>query len=76
MTQEEINTTEWQEPSNWSRPRWLGLYFSKKDNRAWVPKPVPLTGWTVNLAQPAGALSFLAIIGILILLIALLAFVA
>lgn len=76
MSQEEINTTEWREPSNWAQPRWLGLYFSKKDTRTWVPKPAPLTGWTVNLAQPGGALSFVGIIGVVIVLVGFIAFAA
>jgi hypothetical protein len=32
-----------------------GLYFSKKDTRAWVPKSIPWTGWTLNLGTRAGA---------------------
>ncbi|RUO30832.1 hypothetical protein CWE12_06230 [Aliidiomarina sedimenti] len=56
MSQEEINQNEWKRSENWSRPRWLGLYFSKKDTRSWVPKQVPALGWTLNLGQPKGAL--------------------
>jgi hypothetical protein len=37
MHQTEINKTEWSNPENWS----VGLYFSKKDSRTWVPKRIP-----------------------------------
>lgn len=72
MTQDDINQAEWDDPANWSPPRWLGIYFSKTDTRNWVPKPIPILGWTVNLGRPGGvawglgilaaaiALSFLA----------------
>jgi uncharacterized membrane protein len=51
MSQEEINEAEWNNPDNWSK----GLYFSKKDNRVWVPKQIRSLGWTVNLGQGKGA---------------------
>ena len=54
MTQDEINRAEWQNPHNWSDPI-IGLYFSKRDTRTWVPKRNPKMGWTLNLAHPAGA---------------------
>ncbi len=62
MTQEEINSAEWKDPLNWAYPRWLGIYFSKKDTRSWVPKPTPVLGWTVNLGQPKGVAWGLGII--------------
>lgn len=62
MTQEEINSQEWHDESNWSRPLWLGIYFSKKDTRSWVPKIIPKLGWTVNLGNLAGAIWFIGII--------------
>lgn len=67
MTQDEINSKEWNDPSNWSRPLWLGIYFSKKDTRSWVPKIVPKLGWTVNLGNPAGAAWFVGIMAAAIL---------
>ena len=61
MSQQHVNQAEWENPGNWS-DRYLGLYFSKRDSRIWVPKPVRLLGWTVNLAHPAGALLFTGIL--------------
>lgn len=61
MSQQAINEREWRDPANWSAPRWLGFYFSKRDSRAWVPKAVPAFGWTPNLAHPRGAASLLLI---------------
>ncbi len=52
MNQREINQREWENSENWS----VGVYFSKKDTRTWVPKSIPWTGWTLNLATTAGAL--------------------
>ncbi len=67
-----INTAEWNDPRNWTGPKWLSVYFSKPDSRAWVPKQIPAFGWTVNLGNPRGAFALLTIVGaILIALIAL-----
>ncbi|MBS3797095.1 DUF5808 domain-containing protein [Pseudoalteromonas sp. BDTF-M6] len=68
MTQDEINQAEWSNDDNWTRLKWMGLYFSKKDSRAWVPKPYPILGWTVNLANPGGVLSLSSIIAMLMLI--------
>jgi uncharacterized membrane protein len=54
MTQDEINRAEWENPANWSDSV-VGIYFSKRDTRTWVPKRVPAFGWTLNLAHSAGA---------------------
>jgi len=54
LTQVEINRREWRDPDNWSGPKWLSIYFSKKDSRTWVPKQIPSMGWTVNLGTKAG----------------------
>ena len=54
MTQDEINQAEWADPDNWS-DRIVGLYFSKRNTRTWVPKRIPWMGFTLNLAKPAGA---------------------
>jgi uncharacterized membrane protein len=54
MTQDQINQAEWDNPANWSDTV-VGIYFSKRDSRIWVPKRVPSFGWTLNLAHPAGA---------------------
>lgn len=62
MNQQDINTQEWNDPANWSRKAWLGVYFSKRDSRVWVRKPVPALGWTVNFAQPRGGAMVVAVI--------------
>ena len=60
--QKSINSAEWSNPDNWGGPRWISVYFSKKDSRTWVPKRIPWMGWTVNLAKTSGVLTFLLII--------------
>ena len=62
MDQEQINQAEWENPANWSGPRWLALYFSKTDTRTLVPKRIPLMGWTVNLGRTGGMLLLLAVL--------------
>ena len=62
MNQRDLNAQEWNNPANWSRKQWLGVHFSKRDTRVWVPKPLPASGWTLNFAQPRGAAIVLAII--------------
>lgn len=54
MIQDQINEAEWGNPANWSDSV-VGVYFSKRDSRVWVPKRVPAWGWTINLGHPAGA---------------------
>ena len=54
MTQDEINRAEWGNPANWSDTL-VGIYFSKRDTRVWVPKRRPTWGWTLNLGNPAAA---------------------
>ena len=49
----------WNNPANWSHRGIFGVYFSKQDNRVWVPKANARLGWTFNLARPAGALLFM-----------------
>jgi uncharacterized membrane protein len=53
-TQAEIDREEWENPENWSASV-VGIYFSKKDSRVWVPKRIPSFGWTLNLAHPVAA---------------------
>jgi uncharacterized membrane protein len=60
--QKSINRAEWSNPDNWGGPRWISVYFSKKDSRTWVPKQIPWMGWTLNLAKTAGVVTFLLII--------------
>lgn len=54
VMQDEVNREEWANPANWSDAI-VGLYFSKRDTRVWVPKRRPGLGWTLNLGHPAGA---------------------
>ena len=71
MDQRQINQAEWENPQNWSGPKWLCAYFSKNDSRTWVPKRTPGMGWTVNLGKTAGVLwltGFLVGIPLLIIL--------
>lgn len=62
VDQKTINSAEWSNPDNWGGPRWISLYFSKKDSRTWVPRQIPWMGWTLNLAKTSGVLTFLLII--------------
>ena len=56
MDQADTNRTEWQNPENWGGPVWMSVYFSKRDDRVWVPKQIPWMGFTLNLAHTAGVL--------------------
>jgi len=70
MDQKAINQAEWENPENWSGPKLLSVYFSKKDTRTWVPKQIPAMGWTVNLGKSAGVFWLVGIlIGILLFII-------
>lgn len=62
MSQHEINQSEWKNPANWGGPKLISVYFSKRDSRTWVPKQIPWTGWTVNLAKTAGVLWYFGIV--------------
>jgi uncharacterized membrane protein len=52
---DEIEQAEWANPDNWGDGP-MGLYFSKRDRRLWVPKRQPGIGWTLNLAHRAAGL--------------------
>ncbi|MHC5036632.1 MAG: DUF5808 domain-containing protein [Planctomycetota bacterium] len=55
MDQRVLNKQEWERDENWtSGTRLLAVYFSHKDSRTWVPKRIPGSGWTLNLAKRAG----------------------
>ncbi|HOX56891.1 MAG TPA: DUF5808 domain-containing protein [Candidatus Paceibacterota bacterium] len=70
MDQETINQAEWRNPDNWSGPKWLSVYFSKRDSRVWVPEQIPALGWTVNLGRPGGvAWLFAVIVGLPLLVL-------
>jgi len=61
-----INESEWRNPQNWTGPKWLSVYFSKRDARAWVQKQIPAFGHTVNLGNPFGAFCLFAIVAAII----------
>jgi len=50
MTQTELNDAEWRNPDNW-HGGWVGIYVRRRDTRVWVPKRVPVMGWTLNMGQ-------------------------
>ena len=60
MDQDQINHLEWKNPNNWSGPTWRSLYFSKRDSRIFVPKQMPVMGWTLNLGRGWRVLLLLA----------------
>jgi len=69
--QEQINKAEWENPDNWTGPKWLSVYFSKRDSRVWVPKQIPGLGWTINLGHPGSvAWLFVIIFGLPLLILA------
>jgi uncharacterized membrane protein len=63
MTQDEINRAEWENPERWSDAI-VGVYFSKRDSRVWVPKRRPGFGWTLNLGRPAAAWWLVALLAL------------
>lgn len=70
MDQDRINQAEWENPDNWSGPRWLGVYCSRTDTRVVVPKRIPVMGWTVNLGRKAGVVVLLGtLVGIALLVV-------
>lgn len=66
--QEHINQQEWNNPDNWTGPRWMSLYFSKKDNRTFVPKQIAWMGWTINLGNTTSYYWLIGVFSALILL--------
>ncbi|HTG43990.1 MAG TPA: DUF5808 domain-containing protein [Verrucomicrobiae bacterium] len=72
MNQRETNEREWADEDNWSGPKWLSLYFSKKDSRLWVPKQIRAMGWTINLGHRNGVFLFLTLLAGLLLSVILL----
>ncbi len=67
MKHHTIEQQEWNNPDNWSRKAWLGLYFSKRDPRLFVRKPLTALGWTMNFARPAAAIFFMGIVLVVVL---------
>lgn len=68
MDQKAINQAEWSNPDNWGGPRWISVYFSKKDSRTWVPKQIPWMGITLNLAKTSGVVMLLLILVLLFMI--------
>ena len=62
MNTKEMNINEWNNANNWSRMGLFGVYFSKADTRAIVPKATPVFGWTLNFGHPYAVLSLAALI--------------
>ena len=58
MSQGKINQAQWEHADNWSGPKWLCMYFSKKDSRTIVPKKIKAMGWTINFGSPSGVYWF------------------
>jgi uncharacterized membrane protein len=69
MNTQEINRSEWNNANNWSRMGLFGIYFSKKDSRAIVPKATPAFGWTLNFGHRNSVLSLVAIIVLPVLMV-------
>lgn len=63
MTQSQINQAEWENPDNWTAPKGMVVYFSKKDTRTWVPKQKPWQGSTLNLGQKSGVRWLIGLFG-------------
>ena len=62
MDQRSINSAEWENPDNWTGPKWLSIYSSPQDTRVWVPKQIPALGWTINVAHRKGKLWLAAVL--------------
>jgi len=62
MNMKELNQQEWHNPDNWSRMGLFGIYFSKNDSRAMVPKATPAFGWTLNFGHRFSVLSLAALV--------------
>lgn len=68
-TQTEINEREWRDPKNW-RGGLLGIYHSRGDDRATVPKGERWGGVTFNVGHPLGrALAVLVVVMLVALVV-------
>jgi uncharacterized membrane protein len=59
--------SRWHEdPSNW---KWGVIYFNPLDPRVWLPKRIPVMGWTLNFARKAAFfwLLFLLILPVMLI---------
>jgi uncharacterized membrane protein len=68
--QDEVDAGEHANPANW-HGGWVGIYYSKRDSRAFVPKRCAGMGITINFARLPGVLflvGILAFAGVIIVL--------
>ncbi len=71
MSTVERDEAEWKNPANWHGGP-LGLYFSRRDSRPFVPKRGnPMAGATINFAHKSGIFMLLGILGFSVLMIVL-----
>lgn len=73
LTRNDINEVEWANPDNWGGPKFLSVYFSKKDPRVWVPTRARKL-LTPNLAHHAGVLWFIGIPVLMIVILGIVTF--
>ena len=52
LLKDDLNKQAWDNPANWRGPPLLAAYYSSQDSRLWVPKRIPMMGWTINLGHP------------------------
>ena len=53
-------------PSNW---KWGVFYYNAEDPRIWLPKRVPIMGWTLNFAHKTAYLWILILLLLPLLLL-------
>ena len=66
-TDNERDEAEWHNPANWHGGP-LGIYFSRRDSRSFVPKRIPAMGVTINFAHKEGVAVLLGLVGFVVLL--------
>lgn len=54
------------DPSNWI---WGVFYYNREDKRIFIPKRIPVMGWTINFANATSILVMTAIVIAVIILI-------
>lgn len=65
-TDNERDEAEWRNPANW-HGGWLGIYYSKRDSRSFVPKRNPNFGVTINFARKEGIVLLLCVLAVVLL---------
>lgn len=68
--QDEVDAIEHANPANW-HGGWVGIYYSKRDSRAFVPKRCAAMGITINFARLPGVLFLIGILAFAAMLIVL-----